>query len=546
MLSLHHSISAFVGFAALLTASPAYGQCEVQKMVGSNVHNQDQFAFSLDIQDGTIVAGCYKCDEQGGESGAAYVFTWDGFNWSEQGILSASDGAAFDRLGWNVALDGDRVLAGAPNNNDAGNDSGSAYIYDRLRGLWSESDKLVAPDAAAGDQFGKSVVISGDLAIVGAPLDDTVAGVDAGSVYVFELVGGDWLPLEKLTAGMPQAGALFGSSLAIHGDTLAVGAHLEDDVEVGAGAVYLFEWNGISFDLAQRVVSPDGLEDDRFGVDVALREDRMMVGAPNDDDFGFHSGANTGVVFYFERTAGTWNYVEKLRVQPQSSNLGAAVDFDGDWAVVGAFLDKDNGTDAGAAFGFRWNGSTWEYKYKFYSSDIFAYDEFSGAVAVDGDQFTVSSDFDDDAGWNSGSLYTYSFSNSVCAPMYGFPDTVNLISGGRQDLQLDFGSEYGGYAYWVLGSFENAPGFSLPGGWLPLNVDFYFNFTVNKPNSFVLPNTFGFLDNDGRALAGFRMPPFSDISLAGTVLYHAGVALEYPSLESVDTTNAQRLELIAQ
>ena len=141
----------------------------------------------------------------------------------EQAKLTASDGAANDHFGVSVAIAGDTIVVGAYGDDDSGSDSGSAYVFTRTGTTWTEQTKLTASDGAAGDQFGTSVAITGDTIVVGADLDDTASG----SAYVFTRTGTAWMEQAKLTASDGAAVDSFGISVAIVGDTIVVGAWLD-------------------------------------------------------------------------------------------------------------------------------------------------------------------------------------------------------------------------------------------------------------------------------------------------------------------------------
>jgi len=125
-------------------------------------------------------------DHDGPSSGAAYVFTRSGIVWSQQAKLLDPDGAAYDYFGISVVVDDDTVVVGAFGDDDAGSASGSAYVFTRFDGVWSQQEKLTAPDGAIGDEFGVSVALAGDTAVVGAYGDDD-QGSASGSASVFLL-----------------------------------------------------------------------------------------------------------------------------------------------------------------------------------------------------------------------------------------------------------------------------------------------------------------------------------------------------------------------
>ncbi len=172
-------------------------------------------------------------------SGSAYVYRFDGMTWAQEQKLLASDGAAGDLFGFSVAVSGDAAIVGAPLENDNGFDSGSAYVY-RFDGIsWAQAQKLLASDGAAADWFGFSVAISGDAAIVGAWRDDD-NGSDSGSAYFYRFDGISWAQAQKLLASDGAAGDRFGYSVAINGDVAIVGAVFEDDNGPDSGSAYVF------------------------------------------------------------------------------------------------------------------------------------------------------------------------------------------------------------------------------------------------------------------------------------------------------------------
>ena len=123
---------------------------------------------SVAIAGDTIVVGAWLDDDNGTDSGSAYVFTRTGTTWTEQAKLTASDGAADDQFGISVAIAGDTIVVGAYRDDDNGTDSGSAYVFTRTGTTWTQQAKLTASDGAADDQFGSSVAIAGDTIVVGA------------------------------------------------------------------------------------------------------------------------------------------------------------------------------------------------------------------------------------------------------------------------------------------------------------------------------------------------------------------------------------------
>ena len=197
-----------------------------QKLTASDGANFDYFGISVAISGDTALVGASSDDDNGTDSGSAYIYQRDGDgNWSEVAKLTASDGEEYDRFGTSVALSGNTALVGAYLSDDNNTDSGSAYIYQRQAdGSWSEVAKLIASDGAEEDRFGHSVAISGNTALVGASSDHD-NGDDSGSAYIYQRqINGSWSEVAKLTASDAATYDYFGLSVALSGEIALVGA----------------------------------------------------------------------------------------------------------------------------------------------------------------------------------------------------------------------------------------------------------------------------------------------------------------------------------
>src|SRR6266542_4492792 len=214
-----------------VTIDPTFTQH--QKLEASDPAAFDGFGFSVAISGETVVVGAPGDDSRG----SAYVFARNGGVWSQQQKLLASDAAAGDAFGESVAISGETVVVGS----GGGGVGGSAYVFARSSGVWSQQQKLRASDAAVADSFGASVAISGETVVVGAIGDDGAAGRDQGSAYVFARSGGVWSQQQKLEASDAALGDQFGFSVAVSGGTVVVGAH-DDSGAAGRlqGSAYVF------------------------------------------------------------------------------------------------------------------------------------------------------------------------------------------------------------------------------------------------------------------------------------------------------------------
>jgi hypothetical protein len=321
-------------------------------------------------------------------AGARYPVVIDP-TWSEQQKLTASDEAWNDDFGTSVALSGDTAVVGAPFDDDAGSASGSAYVFVRSGTRWSQQQKLTASDAAPNDDFGLAVAVSGDTAVVGAIGDDD-AGRDSGAAYVFVRSGTRWRQQQKLTASDAASSDLFGNSVAVSGDTAVVGARGDDDAGgVNSGAAYVFVRSGTRWSQQQKLTASDAAPNDDFGLAVALSGDTAVVGAENNSAYVFvRSGTRWSEqqkLTASDAAAGAGGF------------FGNSVAVSGDTAVVGAYADVDAGGDSGAAYVFVRSGTRWSEQQKLTASDAAAGIRFGNSVAVSGDTAVVGAYADDSA-----------------------------------------------------------------------------------------------------------------------------------------------------
>jgi uncharacterized repeat protein (TIGR01451 family) len=211
-----------------------------QKITASDAAASNFFGSRVSIDSDTIVVGS-DGDLGGVSTGSAYVFVRSTGTWTEEQKLTASDAAADDNFGAAVAVAADTIVVGAHRNDDAGLNSGSAYVFFRTSGTWSEQQKLTASDAGVQDNYGNSVGISGETIIIGSTSDDDpIAGNNAGSAYVYSRSGATWSETDKLTASDIAASDSFGVAVAMDGERAVIGANNNDDGGSSSGAAYVF------------------------------------------------------------------------------------------------------------------------------------------------------------------------------------------------------------------------------------------------------------------------------------------------------------------
>jgi len=328
-------------------------------------------------------------------------------SWDEEAKLQASDKEAEDDFGCSVAIDGNRAIVGA---GDHSSGSGAAYLFERASsGSWLEVTKL-QPTPEADGNFGTSVAISGDRAIIGAIAEGSD---DQGAAYLFERDGGgSWLEVAKLLASDREVDDRFGVSVSISGDLAIVGAIFggTDGLPVSdeEGAAYLFERDGSgTWREVAKIQASDKKIHDYFGESVAISEDRVIVGAPGENT----GGDDTGAVYFFER-AGSGSWVEVAKVQASDKEaedkFGGSVAISGKRAIVGAPGEDTGGNFTGAAYIFERAGSgTWVEVAKIQASDKEPLDFFGGSVAISGKRAIVGADGEDTGGSRTGAAYLF-------------------------------------------------------------------------------------------------------------------------------------------
>jgi hypothetical protein len=325
---------------------------EAAKLTASDAARNDFFGHSVSISGDYAIVGAYKDDDNGADSGSAYIFYYNGTSWRQQAKLLAPDGAADDYFGIQVSISGDYAIVGALYDDDNGINSGSVYIFtpnDVDPNNWDQVAKLTASDGTAKDNFGWSVSISGDYAVVGAPADDN-NGTDSGSAYIFKRSGTSWREQVKLTASDGAAGDWFGWSVSISGDYAIVGALWDDDNGAYSGSAYIFKRSGTNWSEQAKLLAADGAADDYFGNSVSISGDYAIVGAHLDDN----NGAASGSAYIFKRDGISWSQQAKLTALDGavSDFFGCSVSISGAYAIVGAYQDDDNGINSGSAYMF--------------------------------------------------------------------------------------------------------------------------------------------------------------------------------------------------
>ena len=399
-------------------AAPASAQClanEIQKLTASDARIGDHLGTSVRIWGDLAIIGATK----GGDlpnSGAAYVFRLDQDTgqWAQEQRITPIDAGAHDNFGISVAInpiDPNVIIVGAYLDDDDGSNSGSAYVfrYNPDSRLWVQEQKLTASDGDFQDRFGFAVSMWGDVAMVGAYLDED-PDQDTGSVYVFgyDAPSQTWVQQQKL---IPSDLGRFGWSVSLQGDVALVGALVDSEQAFQAGAAYIFRFDPKTqmWMEEQKLLASDPAQGDFFGRSVSLSDDAALIGAVNGDAPPvFNTGA--AYVFRYDAKTSQWAEEQKLTASDGGSGdkFGTSVSLQGDLALIGAQLDDDYANGSGSAYIFTLDGTEWNETAKLRYQEVQGVHAFGVSVSTDGEHVLVGANFttvDGDA--EAGAAYIY-------------------------------------------------------------------------------------------------------------------------------------------
>ena len=389
-----------VGAAYVFTRNEPPFWNQHTKLTASDSSGSDELGFAVAISGNEVIAGAPQHSAGGLSSGAAYIFEQkeDG-TWIESIKLSDGETASEDQFGISVAISGNFAISGAQQDDDIATNAGAAYIFERSGSLWLQRAKLTADDAKAGDLFGNTVAINGETVVIGAPgVDD--AGPESGAAYVFIYAGDEWVQQAKLIGDDTSMFDHFGTAVAVHENTAVIGAHGKDEASVDAGAAYIFVRNGVSWIQQAKLTHQNPVPGDQFGHAVAIYGDNALIGAHRSDA----TGPDSGAAYIFTRNGGTWS--QDFQLLPNDSGLGDefgyAVDLTAGIAIVGAPKEDRSEPDMGAAYIFVETRRAWIQQAKLIATEAEAEDEFGAAVAIHKDTAIVGAWKDDHPATESG------------------------------------------------------------------------------------------------------------------------------------------------
>ncbi len=306
-----------------------------------------RFGWDVDLMGDVLVVGA---PGSGSMVGQAYVFERSGGLWVQTTILNGMPGHGGDGFGSTVAIEGDRILVGAPNDNGNGPQAGAVYAFSRGVSLWVLDEVIRAPHTGPGDQFGFALDMDGDGVVIGAFSANTHV-FNEGAAYVYRWDGANYAHEAELWAENPRPNAMFARCVAILGDRIAVGATEDHISDMRSGSVSLFAKQGGRWNHEDRVQAPGREVGNAFGYAVALKPEGLVVGAP----LATQGGVRGGSAFVFHPIGPNWELTEEFdpKVPAQSGAFtGVSVSLAESGVLVGAMRRDTPLYDAGSVYSF--------------------------------------------------------------------------------------------------------------------------------------------------------------------------------------------------
>lgn len=415
------------GFAGTATFSYTVAEdLAMEPIVASDATKSDWFGRAVDIDGVRAIVGAKLDDDGQDRAGSAYVYFFDGSQWTEEAKLTAPSPGENDQFGNTVGISGDTIVVGAwLANATNGSNSGASYVYQRdsASGNWSLVKQLLGSDTSPADHFGVDVDIDGDKIIVGADLDDP-AGSASGAAYVFERNSGgtnQWGETHKLVPSFAQARDHFGEAVAVSGNSFVVGARFDDhSFGTNAGSAYVFDIEGgvVTETILRGFDTGSG---DQFGNAVDIDENWVVVGAwlEDLDEFEVPKRSNSGALYLFSRHGYTtfnregpwvqeahlrrWTFEDQSVYPTGGDRLGASVAIDGMTIVsssgyIDTYSNGERIDNSGSAYVFapsERNSGNWLVQRELTHSNLSKRDRFGTAIAIDNGRAIIGAPLED-------------------------------------------------------------------------------------------------------------------------------------------------------
>lgn len=392
-----------IALVSLLAQRQISAQACTAQVLPSDGAAGDEFGDAVSVANAVVIVGAFRDDSVG----SAYVYRLINSDWTQEQKLQPATPFPSGWFGAAVSMGSDVVLVGAPEaTTSSGFASGVVYSYSFNGATWT-NETLIAPSGvAADDEFGMAISISGQVAAIGAPFGGNSNPTKKGAVYLFRWDGSSWTEEQKLSNAQGIWSDRFGVSVALDGNVLVVGESSDDVWGTDSGSAYVYRYDGVSWQFEQQLTASDGASFDMFGRSVALSGDVIVSGAYSHDPLQM---TNAGAAYVYRFNGTSWQQEQKLVASDAEATdfFGLSVDVDGNSLVVGAHSDNNQlGLGAGSVYPFTFDGSSWSEDEKLFATDGLG-TGFGKAVAMDAGIILVGSPGDDENGPQSGSAHLF-------------------------------------------------------------------------------------------------------------------------------------------
>jgi hypothetical protein len=378
---------ALFGLVALLVLGPISAASqpvwhEETRFVYEPGVSPDGLGESVAVHGERAILGAPAVGIANASAGYAVTVRYDDGSWTLPQKLQADDGQLDDRFGFSVAIDGALAVVGAPEADFMGDRTGAAYVFGLESGDWIQQHSLLPEDGNGGLEFGTSVAVHGGTVLVGAPVIN-IGELQTGEAYIYETEDGDVAHEQRLQFGDFSSVAAFGRSVALGENLAVIGVPNRGPGAQNFGSVVLYDRQESGWEFKQEIEASDAEPQDVFGSSVSVDGEWLFVGAPREDD----GAANAGAVYVFGNSEGSWTQVDRLKAPTPiaEDRFGESVAVSGDRAVVGSSSNDEQGSGAGTLYTFAYDGGEWQFVEQLFASDASIGDDFGASVAIDGD-----------------------------------------------------------------------------------------------------------------------------------------------------------------
>lgn len=367
---------------------------ETQKLRSNTQHKGDNFGVSVAVSGNRAVVGAHFDDDRGRGSGSAFVF--NASTGKQLLKLLGVDENEQDFFGTSVSLSGDFAVIGSPEGSGNGSKTGSAYVFDIYTG--SQLYKFFSPNGQPNQHFGTSVAISGNHVLVGEPDGKGFDNFSTGAAYVFDIVTGK--QVLKFFPADESPASDFGNSVALSGNIAVIGTPSDDDNGFLSGSAYVFDIS--TGEQLYKLLPSDGAPNDRFGYSVATNGTLAVIGSPLHE---IPDGEQFGAAYIFDLTTGQQLYRLLASDGIKYDEFGISVAISKNTILVGSYYGSGAMSSSGSAYEF--DATTGQQLNKLFASDGKAYDLFGNSIALDGNIAVVGAKHTNNIGTHSGSAYVF-------------------------------------------------------------------------------------------------------------------------------------------